>query len=263
MNIAKHMALAAIASLGLTSVVAAGEIVRGTEVAFGTGTAHSWVRLDGQDRPQEIGVSMSADAVATLGHDMIFVTLPLPDAALEANYGHVALDWMPHGHHPDGLFGVPHFDVHFYFTSEAERLAIDPADPDYMTKAASYPDRMFMPADYAPPPQPDPVPAMGEHWLDMTHPIFSGAPFDHVFIYGSWDGAVTFLEPMVTLDVIASRQRFTAEIKQPAAVADTGYYPTRYTISYNRGTNTHDIVLDGMTLREAATPAPAAAVLQN
>lgn len=260
MNVAKHLALAATASLGLSSAVAAGEIVRGAEVAFGTGTAHSWVRLDSQDQPQEIGVSMSADAVAALGEDMIFATLPLPEAALDAGYDHVSLDWMPHGHHPAGLFDMPHFDVHFYFTSEAERLAIDPKDPDYMTKAASYPDRMFMPADYAPPPQPDPVPAMGEHWLDMTHPIFSGTPFDHVFIYGSWDGAVTFLEPMVTLDVIASREPFTTEIKQPEAVAETGWYPTRYTISYNPETDTHDVVLVGLVLRE---PSAQRAALRN
>ncbi|NNU81669.1 hypothetical protein HMH01_14610 [Halovulum dunhuangense] len=250
MNIARQIALAATASVGLTSAVAAEEIVRGAEVAFGAGTAHSWALLDSQNRPQEIGVSMSADAVATLGNDMIFVTLPLPERAIEAGYGHVSLDWMPHGHHPDGLFGVPHFDVHFYFTSEADRLAIDPADPAYMTRAANYPDRIFMPADYAPPPQPDPVPAMGEHWLDTTHPIFSGAPFDHVFIYGSWDGAVTFVEPMVSLDVIASRQPITAEVKQPEAVARTGWYPTRYTISYDPKTDTHDVALGGLVLRE-------------
>ncbi len=263
MNFAKNVTIAAIAVVGLSSTALASETIRGPEVAFGQGAAYTWVKLDGRDRIKQFGVSMSENAVATLGGEMIFVTLPLPEVAIEAGYDHVALDWMPHGHHPAGLFDVPHFDVHFYFMPEAERLAIDPVDPDYMDKAAAYPAPGFMPANYAPPPQPNPVPAMGEHWLDTTHPIFTGEPFDHVFIYGSWDGEVTFLEPMITREVIDSRKRIVTKIKQPEAVAETGYYPTRYTISYNGGTDTHDIVLDGMKLREAATSAPAAAALQN
>jgi len=255
--------LAVAGGLALATPTIAAETVRGPEVAFGAGTAHTWVKLDGRDRPKQLGVSMSEAAVAALGEDMIMLTLPLPEAAVEAGYDHVMLDWMPHGHHPAGLFDVPHFDVHFYFTSEAERLAVDPSDPAYMIKAARYPAPAFLPVDYAPPPQPDPVPAMGEHWLDMTHPIFPGTPFDHVFIYGTWDGAVTFLEPMITRDVIESKKRIVTQVKQPEAVAETGYYPTRYTISYNRRADTHDIVLDGLKLREAAAEVPAAAALHN
>ncbi len=58
---------------------------------------------------------------------------------------------MPHGHAPDALFGAAHFDVHFYLVTEAERLAVDPADPHFMDKAAHEPDRALMPADFVPP----------------------------------------------------------------------------------------------------------------
>lgn len=56
---------------------------------------------------------------------MIFVTSPLPGAALVAGQDYVSLDWMPHCHASGDLFGVPHFDVHVYIRTEAERLVVD------------------------------------------------------------------------------------------------------------------------------------------
>lgn len=102
------------------------------------------------------------------------------------------------------MFDVPHFDVHFYMVDEAARQAIDTNDPDFWKKAMKEPDRAFMPADYMPPPESEPVPGVSVHWADVTDPVFRGEPFDEVFIYGAWDRALTFLEPMITLGATAS-----------------------------------------------------------
>lgn len=251
MKIARVSALALVAGLGLAAAAVAGETVRGPELPFGGGTVQTWVRLDGQDRPQQIGVALSEAAVAEPGHDMVFLTVPLPEAAKAAGYDHVSLDWMPHGHPPEALFAAPHFDVHFYLTSEAERKAIDPADPLYLDKAAHEPQRALMPADYMPPPAPEPVPAMGVHWVDVTDPVITGAaPFANIFIYGAWDGEMTFLEPMITQDLLASRKTVKAEVKQPEEVAAPGWYPTRYRVDFDRKSGMHEVVLDGLVRRE-------------
>ena len=261
MQTAKMVALALASGVGLVAAASAGEIVHGPEQAFGPGTARAWVRLDGQERPQQIGLSISEAAVADTGSDVVFLTVPLPDAARAAGYDHVSLDWMPAGHDPGELFGVPHYDVHFYLMSEAERLAIDPSDSRYLEKAAHEPKRELMPADFMPPPDLQPIPAMGVHWVDVTDPVLTGAtPFEQVFIYGAWDGAVTFLEPMVTRDLLASKKHVKAEVKQAAEVAKAGWYPTRYSVSFDRKTGTHDVVLDGLVWRE---PGRTAAALQE
>jgi hypothetical protein len=36
------------------------------------------------------------------------------------------LDWNPRGHIPDGVYTVPHFDVHFYLITREQREEIVP-----------------------------------------------------------------------------------------------------------------------------------------
>ena len=227
MMIAHRIVSAALLAGAAPFAAAAQGIEFGPELPLGEGTVRAFAETDGAGLATRIGVELTEDAVATLGHDMVFVTVPLPEAAQEAGYDHVSLDWMPHGHAPGELFGAPHFDVHFYMTTEAERLAIDPSDPLFMKKAAERPSAALMPENYAPPPVLDPIPAMGEHWLDMTDPVFAGQPFEAVLIYGAWAGAVTFVEPMVTRDLLLAHRDFGGNVASPNAWPSRCRCPTR------------------------------------
>jgi len=56
------------------------------------------------------------------GHDhALAVTLPMPSQAVGTNIDHISLDWNPNGHEPAVLYGAPHFDVHFYMISQAQK----------------------------------------------------------------------------------------------------------------------------------------------
>lgn len=231
------------------AALAAQGIERGAPQPLGAGTVQAFAETDSAGRATRIGIAMTEDALASLAHEMVFVTVPLPRAARDAGYDHVSLDWMPHGHEPEGLFGAPHFDVHFYITSEAERLAIDPADPAYMKKAGNRPDAAFMPAGYAPPPEVSPVPAMGEHWLDTADPVLSGQPFEAILIYGAWDGEMTFVEPMVTRDLLASKRDFGGELAQPARTASAVSLPGAWSVSFDPDAAAHVVSIDALTPR--------------
>ncbi|GLQ53086.1 hypothetical protein GCM10010862_03440 [Devosia nitrariae] len=178
--------------------------------------------------------------------------MPLPEKAGISGlaFDHVYLNWNEHGHPPENLFGVPHFDVHFYMTDAAAREAISPAAPDFMEKGGRYPPAEFVPAGYAPPPTPDPVPQMGFHLTDTASDIFQGKPFTEVFIYGGWDGRITFLEPMITLAMLESRATVVREIKQPARYSSPGYYPTQYRIAYDDALAEHQVVLENFIWRD-------------
>ncbi|AZQ68369.1 hypothetical protein EF888_15280 [Silicimonas algicola] len=221
----------------------------GPEMPLGEGTARAFTETDAAGFATRIGIEITEEAVASIGQDMIFVTVPLPEAALEAGYDHVSLDWMPHGHAPGALFGVPHFDVHFYMTTEAERLAIDPADPLFMEKAANRPSADLMPPNFVPPPELDPIPAMGEHWLDVTDPVFAGQPFEAVLIYGAWDGELIFVEPMVTRDLLLSRQDFGGALGQPARVDEPLSLPSAWSVSFDAETGVHIVSIDALEAR--------------
>ena len=166
---------------------------------------------------------------------------------------------MPHGHAPGDLFGVPHFDVHFYMTTEAERLAIDPSDPLFMKKAANRPSADLMPPNFVPPPELDPIPAMGEHWIDVTDPVFAGQPFEAVLIYGAWDGEVIFVEPMVTRDLLLSRRDFGGELSQPERVAEAASLPSSWSVSFDAETGVHLVSIDDLVARTPGDEAAAAA----
>jgi hypothetical protein len=247
-NIFRHATL--LTSVALFPLAAAAQDVEyGTALPLGEGTVRAFAETDATGVATRIGVEMTEEAVATLGQDMVFVTVPLPSAALAAGYDHVMLDWMPHGHPPGDLFGAPHFDVHFYLTSETERLAIDPADPRYMEKAANRPAPELMPPNFVPPPEVEPVPAMGEHWIDKTDPVLAGQPFEAVMIYGAWDGQVTFVEPMVTRDLLVSRRDFGGGLGQPARVAQPVSLPGLWSVSFDDEENVHVISIDALEPR--------------
>lgn len=248
MTLHKTLLAALLASISPLAATAQG-IEFGAEMPLGTGTVRAFAETDATGFATRIGVEMTEDAVTSLGHDMVFLTVALPEAAQLAGYDHVYLGWMPHGHAPEDLFGAPHFDVHFYTMTEADRLAIDPSDPLFMEKAANRPSADQMPPNFVPPPELDPIPAMGEHWVDVTDPVFSGQPFEAVMIYGAWDGELTFVEPMVTRDLLVSRSDFGGEVGQPHLVTQAVSLPSAWSVSFDAATGVHLISIDGLIPR--------------
>jgi hypothetical protein len=217
---------------------------------FGSGVAETWITLDGHGKPAEIGVGISETGLAAITeYPDIALSLPLPQKAAATGFEHVLLNWNPFGHGPEHVFDVPHIDVHFYLTDEATREAIKPTDPDFLSKAAHEPNRDLMPADFVPPPVLEPIEAMGVHWSDQTDPVFHGSSFSHVLIYGAWDGAVTFIEAMLTNEVFASQETIEADVKQPARVAEAGFYPRTYRIAYDEARRMHLVSLTDLVWR--------------
>jgi hypothetical protein len=241
-----------VASLIFLGAASAQEVVqRGEPFALGKGAAQAWTITDAVQRPIAIGVSISESAMSSVDHSHgANLSMPLPGKPVGGVFDHIYLNWQPHGHPPVHLYGVPHFDVHFYKLDEAARQAISPADPTFDDKTANYPSGEFLPADYAPPPEPEAVPFMGVHWSDRTSPVFNGEPFTEVFILGTWNGELAFWEPMITAEVFHSRETQVRDIKQPAHYARPGYYPTSYRIDFDATAKEHRVYLEGFVWRD-------------
>ncbi|MEK7254471.1 MAG: hypothetical protein AAB316_06990, partial [Bacteroidota bacterium] len=94
------------------------------------------------------------------------------------------------------------------------------------------------------------VPQMGNHNIDLASPELNGQPFTQTFIYGSFDGKVTFLEPMITKQFITEQKNFEAAIKLPAKYEHTGkFYPTRYGFRYDAGKKEYQFYLKDFVQR--------------
>lgn len=230
----------------------------GAPVSVGNGSARVYLVLD-NGAPAEVGVALSEAALAGLPADQSPGGIPMPDghhtyaydlpmpAGNPTPYRFVGLDWNPAGHVPPGIYDQPHFDFHFYAITEAERNAIVPSDPEFDAKAARGPAPEYVPAGYVQ--LPGGVPLMGAHWVDPTSPEHNGELFTRTFLYGSWDGELTFAEPMISRAFLETKPEFRAPIATPAEYQAPGYYPTAYRVYWNAETREYRVALAGLGLR--------------
>jgi hypothetical protein len=255
----KIFLLAVTATMLLTSCSKDGQekqkFFKGPVEQFQHGTAWTWYETNGNDFPISLGIAIDDAAMSSLDrsggdgghHHNNSVKLKFHPKVSATPFNHVDLGWNPHGHEPDFIYGQPHFDFHYYLVSPAEVAAIPPYEVD-SSKFKNWPA-----PDYFPPTYFNPgggVPQMGVHWLDFTSPELNGAPFTQTFIYGSYDGKVTFYEPMITEQFILNNPNFTRTIPQPAKVQKSGYYPTKMRISKANGVT--NIILESFVYKTAS-----------
>lgn len=226
----------------------------GVPVSFGQGSARTFVTLDDVGVPTSVGLTLSEAAFSNLPQtpmpgmpSALMVNLSMPAVASGTGYDHATVDWNPNGHDPVQVFGVPHFDFHFYMISPAAQAAILPSDPQFNQKLASQPAAEFRPTDYIQ--TPGGVPMMGAHWVDPKAPEFNGQPFQNSFVYGSYDGQFIFIEPMISKAYLESHPNTTAPVKQATKVAIAGYYPTNYTVAYDATAKEYRITLADLKKR--------------
>ena len=95
---------------------------------------------------------------------------------------------------------------------------------------------------------------MGNHLIDPTAAEFNGKKFTRSWIYGVYNGRVTFLEEMVAREYLLSQPNTCFPVESPAAVAIRGYYPTQSCIRYHSQANEYTVSMEGFVLRESSPP---------
>jgi hypothetical protein len=229
-------------------------IFKGPVTKFQHGKAWTWIEIDGQNKPERIGISIDDEAMNSLEpgtaeeggkHQHVnSLSLQFHPKASVTPFTHALLDWNPNGHEPAGLYDKPHFDFHFYIIPESERMAIPAYETD-STGFLNYPTPGYTPATYVP--TPGGVPQMGTHWIDFTSPEFNGQPFTQTFLYGTYNGKVAFYEPMITKAFLDANATFERPFGVPARFKESGYYPTKMRIVKTEGA-TH-IILEEFVYR--------------
>ncbi|WP_347159495.1 hypothetical protein [Pontibacter chitinilyticus] len=210
------------------------KVYYGPATALGHGTVSSWVKTGKDGKPLAIGFKVSADALAMLEDlpsQMYFLSLPQQAGVMP--YQTLELDWNQHGHEPEGVYTLPHFDFHFYMISKDDVMNIA-GGPD--PGANTLLEKGVLPTVYTFGPEPIAVPQMGVHWADVTSPEYSPAGFSKTFIYGSHGDKVSFLEPMITRAYLMSldeNESVKTSIPQLLKFEKKGYYPGTYTVTYD------------------------------
>lgn len=211
-------------------------LLMGQVTMMGNGTVRSWVDLDKDYTPRAVGVTFTETALQNLPEvkpgemaPEFLVSLPKTKAPLA--FDHVSVDWNPRGHEPNGIYDKPHFDFHFYMVEPTERSKITLEGDDLKVCTKPVPPAQ-MAKGYIQPPG-TAIKYMGSHWISPASPELNGKPFTSTLIYGSYNGEVNFIEPMITLATITSKQTVEADFPAPEKPSKPGWYPTHYRLSYN------------------------------
>lgn len=270
-----------------TSVVANTKTYYGEPEVMGNGTARTYVRLDSNGAPIAIGVIFPKILLESLpakrnntsrcydlngngkiddhdeceGDEEIRLSMPVKlagNADLVVQW--VGMNWNAEGHVPPGVWDLPHFDFHFYLVGREAidqirlgpcPLFIDCEDLKRATLpvAAKYvhPDHVNVNAA---------VSMMGNHLIDSKTPELGKPPqkFTHTWIFGAYDGHITFYEPMITREFLATQPSICASIKQPQAWEKAGYHPSKYCVRYWPNSGEYTVSLEGLVHYEAQQP---------
>lgn len=212
-------------------------------VNYVNGKTRSFVKLNEAGEPQQLGITLTDASWYNLPVQDVMQSIPLNDQVRATTlFQYISVRWNAHGHTPAGIYDVPHFDFHFHMISEEEVMNI--TDPVLLY---TNPDAAYLPEHYMAGPAET---MMGRHWVDSTSGEFTGHPFTQTFVYGSYNGNVTFYEPMITLAFLQNTTSFERQIPQPQKFKKTGWYPTIMRISRHDGLT--DIILDGFVKREGS-----------
>lgn len=226
----------------------------GPWMQLGDGTMRTYAAVGAEGALEAVGVEVTGVAMASLptsGHP-IQLFPALPAAAGLAGFTFAMVDWNPMGHIPPGVYDVPHFDFHFYYADQSSLASIRPGncpgkgegvDCETFERAmAPVPTELVAPGYVS---VGAVVPMMGNHLINVGGPEFTGQPFTHTWIYGSFDGSITFLEPMITRAYLEQRPNTCVAIPQPAAYEFDGLYPTQYCMRYQSATDRYRVSVEG------------------
>ena len=243
------------------------EIQWGDAAEYGTGEVKTYTTTNRAGNLSSLGVHVDGDALAAFDEEAAHFHLGIPEGDTH-QFEFVGFDYGPGGHPPAEIYGVPHFDIHFYMMEEAAVEAIGGGPlgqtPLPFLGVADYdiPDDQF-PAGYGYEEVRFIVQAMGEHLLDTTAPEFHGEQFTHTYVYGAYDptidpehedgmvelplgpagedvavpvygsgstGRLTFIEPMITTEFLRTEldAEVPVEVSTPEVFYEAGDYPTTY-----------------------------------
>ncbi|HUQ96684.1 MAG TPA: DUF5602 domain-containing protein [Chitinophagaceae bacterium] len=231
-------------------------VYRGPIVKMGNGSIRSVFTVSPTGVPLKIGLEMTDAAFDNLPtdpmdfeHSMFIVSIPQKAKDLTA-FDHMMVNWNVQGHEPVGVYDKPHFDFHFFKVKVSEQINIPPYGPETAAAFDALPPDGYMPPTFVP--TPGGVPTMGKHWADTKSDEANGKPFTKTFIYGSYNSATTFMEPMITLATLQSGEESSTAIDQPKYFApEKTYYPTKYEITRDARKHTHTVSLTDFVWRQS------------
>jgi hypothetical protein len=236
-----------------------GQTYYGKSALLGDGSVRTYVVVSKEKSeaikrrpPTEMGIEIPAAVMNSLPAEGKALVIDFPIQAKDTPMQYMMFDWNPQGHEPAGIYDKPHFDFHFYMQDLDDVMDINPGpcaglDCDDYAKARRPVPAAFTPQGYID--VGSVVPYMGNHLIDPTSPEFNGQAFTRTWLYGAYDGEITFYEPMITKATLTGDPNHCEALKLPREYAESGYYPTKYCTAYDSTASLYRVSIQGFEYR--------------
>ena len=239
-------ALAALAQPGNSDKIIIGEtaVVAGSELS-------TWARINGAGEVIWVGLTMPLSLVENMppggsGPAGAIAVLNYPPVVKSTTYfDHAEIHSEPQGHPTNpayvqaNRYGVAHFDFHFYGIPVSQVVMI----PFGLFSDQVAADRL--PKFYAQP-EARSIPQMGRH----AAPTSEFTATDHwlgTMLAGFLPDAsyMSFLEPMITRELLLQRKNFTMQMPRPANLGRATQYPAECIVLYDKDTDAYQFMFVG------------------
>lgn len=270
-------------SLSVGQALADDDKIYGEPAEMGNGTVSAFYQQSPNGTPLAVGIELTSTVLQNLpqapsdglrdikdkqgavvmpccGHEMV---LDLPADTITTPFKQFVINYEPHGHPPAGVYNKEHFDFHFYLADNDERLKIavpiaedrclipgpdgvlGPTElscSDFETAMADLPQDMQVPGYQS---VGAVVPGMGNHLLNLEGPEFHGQPFTHSWLVGTWNGEITFFEPMISTDFLTElTDKSCFSYPMPETMPEEGWYPSEYCMQYDNVKKVYQVSLE-------------------
>lgn len=204
-----------------------------------------------RDVPAIVGLWLTAETLSGLPNEH---TEDVPDfPSMDSSpFTFSLINWNPHGHAPEGIYSIPHFDFHYYLTpvsilDEVEAGSCEGVEVPVTCETYERGTEQ-LPPEQVPPGYTDVGEVVPRAWNHLINPNaleFNGIRFGHTFIWGVFDGRIIFFEPMITKEFLEQRnEEVRTSIIMPERLPEPGWYPTTYTIRYLTSENAFAVTLE-------------------
>ncbi len=211
-------------------------MVQGDAKTFGTGQMSTWAKLDSAGGVLEAGANIPFSVISTMpmagtGPAGAIATLKYPAAVVAKTFFNTLVVQSNMMGHPGAYYSTPHFDFHFYQVPEATIRSYTALGGDALSQSPT----VSLPAGYVM--ESNFVPEMGTHAItkeDMA--AMDGTRiFIKTMIQGYFAGKPIFVEPMVTQELMLSKESFTLPVPRPDhfGLAAPTLYPTKFQANYD------------------------------
>jgi len=263
--------------MATVSVVQASQLSYGESQLLGDGFIRSFVSLDDNGNPLDLGVAFTEEALSLPtdpAYPITRIELSLPPEAAKTAFNHIELDYRTRGFPPNPeIFNVPNFRITFFQISPEERDLICPnpdttgvipkCTGDELAQVLKTPEPGTLPEGFVQVLPEDPFfaePRYGTGYIDLVPilPVINGQqPFTSFYAYTFSDGKGSSIENIVNKAFLETQPNVTNPIKLPTSFSKSGYYPTEYSVTYEATSQEYRFSLTGLTFRSSIpTPVP-------